>query len=624
MPAGNATGKTTLRYAGFVAWFVLLFAGPCSAGGQSQPAGFLRITPSSVIMSTAETHEFDAVDESGNPVADASWSLSEPIAEITKVPDGPQVEVRPREKGRAILTASAGGFSATAVISIVDTGDIKPATIRWSVNPWPGHETLFLRQTVKSENGPDFMDVEWSKTEPAIIRGLTDDGRQLWLARLNSSASPETIKVQELPSMGKTIWKNVPQNDIRDILITEGGFVALRDSDAHVARAFPPTGHAVLTHDCGDEFGGLVFLERGAAFDSLVDLGSDGKERWRYQSGGRLTDSWTVDFDGDIGIVETLPGVPASGLLVVNGTTGAVRFRIPFPTSSSKLTRLKCEADNAISTVRPSQSGSPLTAVDGHIYLQVVTHNESEITPCPEEAGSYRFDNVLSLLEVTPEGSANWRVISQIHSDSRGGYVAQPRLFAGETIPDGLGGVLAAWTYALPGNREGEKAHFEPRVSRMGASDQSDFTLPMPNWETNPTAMFDVNMVLGDDDILFATNGHYLVRFHIPTGEVKWVRQAPTGIVQIQFAASGGGVLVSNAGGLVHFNAEGSGMQLPWTIPLPAYPSDIGLVQVNEFDQTPEPPLALRDVQLYGLGDFLGVEDGKPAGQGRAIRFSSR
>jgi hypothetical protein len=610
------------RHASTLACIWLLFACHSASAARAQSAsGFLRITPSSVIISTDESPTFDVVDESGRPVADASWSLSEPIAEI--VPDNPYVKIQPRNKGRAILTATADGLSATAVISIVDLQDIKSGTIHWAVNPWPGYESLFVRQTEKSENGPDLMDVEWSKTAPAIVRGLRDDGRQIWLAHLSSLVSPETLKRKTLPPMGKTVWQNEPQNYIRDILLRDGGgFFAARATDAQIAAVFPSPGQTIFIYDCGDHFGGLLFLERGATSDSLVELGADGNEAWRYRSQGRLTDSWTVNYDGDVGIVETLPAAPASGLLIVSGTTGAVRFRIPFPSSSTTLTHLKCEPQNTISTVRPSQSGSPLTSVDGNIYLQVVTHNETANSACP--SASYTFDNVLSLLQVTPEGSATWRIISQIHSDSAGEYKAQARLFAGETIPDGLGGVLAAWTYFSPGNLEGEKPHSEPRVSRLGPSDQSDFTLPMPDWETNPAAIFDVNMVLGDDDILFATNGHYLVKFHIPTGQVKWIRQAPTGTVELQFAARGGGVLVSNAGQLVLFDADGNGARLPWSVDLPGNSADIGIAQVNEFDQTAEAPLALRDVQLYMDGNFLSVEDGPPAGQGRVMMFTNR
>jgi len=42
-----------------------------------------------------------------------------------------------------------------------------------------------------------------------------------------------------------------------------------------------------------------------------------------------------------------------------------------------------------------------------------------------------------------------------------------------------------------------------------------------------------------------------LVRFNIPAGEVNWVRQPPKGDVELEFAAAGGGVVVSNAGQLL-------------------------------------------------------------------------
>jgi hypothetical protein len=186
-----------------------------------------------------------------------------------------------------------------------------------------------------------------------------------------------------------------------------------------------------------------------------------------------------------------------------------------------------------------------------------------------------------------------------------------------------LGGVFAAWTYSFPGNKEGEKPHFEARLSRISERDQSDFTLPMPFWTSGINSLFEENMVLGEGDILYATNKHQLLRFHIPTGEVNWVRQPPTGEVDLQFAAGGGGLVVSNAGRLFYFDADGNGQPFPSTVVVPN-PNDIGLAQFDLFDNTPLPPLQFRTVQMYQPGFFLAVEDGAPDGRGSIVFFAAQ
>lgn len=173
---------------------------PWPLPAQSQ---FLEITPSSLILRTSEEATLDVVDETGLPIRNAVWSLDNPIADL--VPTNNSIEIRPKHAGRTILTASVGASSATAVISIVDHKQLPTTTVRWSLNPWPGYESLFVRQSESVQDGPDFFDVEWSKTTPAIIRGLTSDGRQLWLARLRAYASPETIKPKSPAPVGKTV-----------------------------------------------------------------------------------------------------------------------------------------------------------------------------------------------------------------------------------------------------------------------------------------------------------------------------------------------------------------------------------------------------------------------------------
>ena len=116
------------------------------------------------------------------------------------------------------------------------------------------------------------------------------------------------------------------------------------------------------------------------------------------------------------------------------------------------------------------------TNTDGNMYVQVEVHNETaEALPC----------NVVSTCLIIlyrccvggpwPNGVNRF---AELHSDADGPYVAQPRFFAGESIPDGLGGASRMELY-FPGHKGGEKPHMKPalHVSSVG---QFDYTLPMP------------------------------------------------------------------------------------------------------------------------------------------------
>jgi hypothetical protein len=445
----------------------------------------------------------------------------------------------------------------------------------------------------------------------------------LWLTHLTCMASPATLQ-HRMPAPGQVFLNGALVNsNSMFILGQKNAFLATNSHDPS-AYGLPLDGQYILVRTSGDNTGGMIFLERGRFRDSLVDLSpADGSEAWRYRSAGRLAEDWTVNPQGTIGIVESLPNPPSSALLILDGNTGQIRFRVPFPTSSSTIDGFRCTDPqrNVFKSVRPSVAGSVFTSTDSNIYLQLETHVETEVSEACKTT-EYSFDDALALLRVTPQGETEWKTFQHVHADGKGDMVAQPRAFAGETIPDGFGGVLAAWTYVSP-DTSGGKIRSEARLSRISPSGQQDFTLPMPYWTKGLNSLFFENMVLGDGNVLYAINGPELVRFDTQAGEVNWVRHPPKGEVQLQFASAGGGVWVANSGRLVYFDATGNGAPLPWTVAV-SNPLDIGLVQSDPLDQKLMEPRQLRDVQFYGAEKFLGVEDGPPYGHGNLLCFAAK
>jgi len=580
----------------------------------------LSITPDAVVLLVGESFELNAVDGSGRPARNVRWSIDYPIADETVTDDG--VRLTALRPGRALLTAELDGSSATAAVSVLSGTALPAATVRWSLSPTPGYNTLAARPGVpQSDSAPEFFSIEWSPSAGTMVRGIRS-GRQLWSTHLSVASSPRTLKPWGMPGVGTVSLAGKRVENTRQLL--DGGNMASTSNVGQArGRSLPVKGQPILVRDAGDDLGGLLLLEFGGSADSIVDLnGSDGSERWRYRSSGYLNQNFTVNFQGDIGIVETLTEPVGSALLVLNGSTGEVRYRIPFPTSSTTIKDLKCSQGNDLINTRPSRGGSVFTNTDGNMYVQVEVHNEAaDMLPC--KVGEYVFDNSLSLLRVTPNGETEWTRFADIHSDANGPFQVQPRVFAGETIPDGLGGELATWTYFFPGTKEGEKPHQEARLTRLGPQGQFDYTLPIPGWNANPEALWDDDMVLGEEDTLYAINKYILVSFHIPTGEVKWVRQPPVGEIQIDWSTAGGGLLVSNQGRLSHFDKNGYGQPLPGTVDA-SNAEDIGFLQFDLFDHSPSAPLQLRSIEIYEFGSFLAVEDGPPLGRGTVLQLTYR
>jgi hypothetical protein len=597
-----------------------LVATPSFATPQSGSSPGLLVTPSTAVILVGESFGFSAVNETGHPISDVQWSIDSSVAELQD--EHGEVRVEGKQPGRAVITATANNQAASAVVSVVSGNKLPPGAILWSLNPISGFETLLVAQAVPTDNAPVFYSIEWSKSSNAIVRALNAAGQQLWMTRLSSAASPLTLK-NTLPAPGEVFQNQILVSDHSHFILGDkGGFAGNIATDPS-AYNLPVDGKTILVRAVGDFSGGLILLERGRFRDSLVSLSpADGSEVWRFRSEGRLTRNLTANYNGDIGIVETIAKPAASALLILKDKTGQVAFRIPFPISSSTIDGFRCTdpQHNVLKSVRPSPSGSVFTSSDANIYVQVETHVEStRIENCKNE--EYSFDDSLALLRVTPEGETEWKTFQHIHADGYGNFVPQSRVFAGETIPDGFGGILAAWTYVSPHLDNGGTPHTEARLSRIGPSSQQDFTLPLVFWTKSLNSLFDENMILGEGNVLYATNGPLLVRFDTQAGVLNWGRHPPTGEIKLHYSTAGGGLLISNAGRLVHFGAQGDGQDLSWTV-VSNNPDDIGLVQTDPFDHTPVDPLQLSDLQLCWAGNFIAVEDGTPSGHGTLLYFS--
>jgi hypothetical protein len=316
---------------------------------------------------------------------------------------------------------------------------------------------------------------------------------------------------------------------------------------------------------------------------------------------------------------------PYGSLIVIDGHSGTVRFRIPFPDSSTTINGFRCKDPvyNVLKSTNQATFGSVFTSQDGNMYIQVGKHVElSDNHNC--KPTQFLLDDTLSLLRVTPEGAFSWRVFQHVHADGDGGFHVQPRAFAGESIPDGFGGVLAAWTWVDPHKQPSDplNVHSEARLTRLSDSGQRDFTLPMPFWTKGISSFFAENMVLAEGNQLYGINGPQLIRFDTQNGNVDWLRHPPTGEVKLLHSVAGGGVLIANAGRLVYFDAEGNGVPFPWTVAVPN-PEDIGLVQTDLFDHSPAEPLALREAEgCWVVGNFIAVEDGAPHGHASLVYFA--
>lgn len=142
----------------------------------------------------------------------------------------------------------------------------------------------------------------------------------------------------------------------------------------------------------------------------------------------------------------------------------------------------------------------------------------------------------------------------------------------GDIIPDGFGGILFS-VRSTPREgtaKAGDVAHeFVYRVTEAG---EVPFKFPLPRY----AGKLHDEMVLGEQDLGFATRGSVLVAFNVRDGSEVWRWNSGGAELNIIMATAGGGCAVETPEGLV-------------------------LVEDGERLRV----LAPRGSELYGLGLFL-------------------
>ncbi|HUU14984.1 MAG TPA: PQQ-binding-like beta-propeller repeat protein [Terriglobia bacterium] len=389
----------------------------------------------------------------------------------------------------------------------------------------PGHSTIRFQQAQPAENAPAIYSIENGGEKGLLVRALDLDGTQMWIFRWAEPIGAASLEDSPTPVLSTHLKPGV-QAFIRAVPDTQGG-VILQFEDA--------SSHSLL-----------------AKLDTLT-----GKEVWRYASPGWLYRTSTTHYDGTLYIVEMQQSPkPETALVGIDTVSGVIKSRIPFPVSQRGEKNSGCKPGNDHIVEYPSSAGAPLTSEHASVFVEVeVSSSIRDSQPC-DRGGTLSINNSLRLVEVKRDGSHEWRTIKQFTYDGSPNSPeakSVPRAIASEVIPDGQGGVQAAWTYLV----ESAAPRIEARITRISASEMKEFNLPIPGWGGTRWDPSDRNMVLGEHTTGMAAVGNQVVGYDVVTGAVKWTWRAEQGRVQIIMALAGNGLLVMNRGEVVELDAKG-------------------------------------------------------------------
>lgn len=502
--------------------------------GMSAPTS-LQITPGPVTMIIGSNQTFAAIDQTGTRRPDATWSVSDTtIATLATDGSGTLTGVA---AGQVTLTGAIGSVSAQTQVTVLAASSLTVGTPLWTAPAVSGFTAQKIVQAAPTANGPDLYSVETDSSGDLLIRAFKSDGSQLW------------------------------QNVFADAFV--------------VATAL------------GDNSGGLIVEGTASANSTILDINAQtGNLNWQYPSQSNGFDSnLAVSPAGTVYFAETDTDVATQTdytyLNVINGSTGALIRKIQLPVSNYTVVNQDGCQFNSSSNFGAA-FGPPMVAPDGSAYLEIDSSQETlAYNPCsndPVVVNSYA--EALSLLQVLPDGGTQYQTLASYSladvptSGNDAGTV--PAHLPGEVIPDGRGGILATWIDFPPQNPPYPSERLVMADVGSQGLTQAAFTgLDSQN------APFSKNLVLGDNNTAFFTDGAHVTAFDATTIQQNWIYASNGGTLSFVAATSGGGVLVNDASqGVIQLDSSGNASPpiaslqgtMPFRLGLPISVSEDGTV----------------------------------------------
>jgi hypothetical protein len=343
---------------------------------------------------------------------------------------------------------------------------------------------------------------------------------------------------------------------------------------------------------------------------------------WRYDSPGEILAPIAIAPDNTVYAEEQIVGQCCSfattGVLAFDGVTGQQKFNLPLPVGHSNI----LFGTNLATNLASSVVAGPLSVMpDGSVTLITATQDLDQtlqlISPQPADcrggtAGHFlpsegceiavSDHRKIQRFIIQPDGSSSSQLIHAFDFDAAGcggdchdpGLNIDPRLiffgfFFGltpaEVIPDGNGGALASWTGG--GNSEPELGAQAAHVSHFDASGGvTDYTVPLSLWNIVPEdpvfpSFFMGAMMLGENNLVFGTNGGRIEAFDRDKGSEQWTSLPDGFVFFLESKAKGGMNAYTTSGktvnGLLSFDPFGA---------LTFFPITTGISSLSYFDAT--------------------------------------
>jgi outer membrane protein assembly factor BamB len=320
---------------------------------------------------------------------------------------------------------------------------------------------------------------------------------------------------------------------------------------------------AQTNHDvelvCGDWFGGALISSNHPDSYTLYAVGKDGKLRWQHTATG-LRKGLAISLDHLVYLLSQSADGNAASLEGLDELSGAKKFAHPIPASTERQASVRKEGAGFVCTSGIISGRSRTTTsrvivnMDGFAYL-AFTQNTRTLGTAKCVLGStvdpsqmyLARDESLRLWQIHPDGTYRSTVVEAMRGKQSLTAPVSTVSPLTSIVTDNMNGILLpVQMSSSAGSASGSDTTGEV-IYRIDPNGEVVYKFPLPKY-AGP--MHD-EMVIGEDDVAFATRGGILIAFNLRVGREIWRWDSNTPEISVFAALANGDCIVQTPKGLV-------------------------------------------------------------------------
>jgi outer membrane protein assembly factor BamB len=292
---------------------------------------------------------------------------------------------------------------------------------------------------------------------------------------------------------------------------------------------------------------------------TLYVVGKNGTLRWAYESPG-LRKGLAITVEHVLHLLSQSADGTVASVAGFDEASGAKAYELHLPDSYETLAELRKSGADFVCAAASVSSALPINVtglfvnMDGNAYVgfsrRVATLRTAACTPGSDvNAREIRVTRAetLMLWQIHPDGTYRTTVIETFSGDQPLSSPVATSSPTHEIIPDNMYGILMSVRVAHRPNWGGIAGTAEEFVYRLDPAGDLIYRFPLPQY----AGPLRDEMVIGENDVAFATRGGSLIAFDIGTGKPLWTWDSRTPEISVVMALANGGCAVQTPTALV-------------------------------------------------------------------------